>query len=72
MLLMDHEASVLSEVPTGPEGSGDTTSALPAYWELSSGLRSFDSIKSNLFDRELMRSMQEPIARYMKDEDSQR
>ena len=33
---------------------------------------SFDSVESNLFDRELKRSMQAPTARYMKDEDSQR
>ena len=50
---LDLEAAVLSKVSTRAECSGTTTSALPAYWELTLPI-------------------QAPIARYMKDEDSQR
>ena len=50
--------------------SGTTSSALPAYWELPSGMLSFDCKESSLCDRELTLPMQAPLARYMKDEDS--
>ena len=57
---LEFEAAALTHV---------ATSALPAYWELPSGML---SNKSSLFDREITHPMQAPIARYMKDEDSQR
>jgi hypothetical protein len=65
-------AAILSEVSTGAEGSGITTSALPAYRQQTSDMLSFDSVESTLF--ELMRTTRAPTARYMKakGEDSQK
>ena len=69
---LDLVAGDLSEVHLGDEGSGNTSSALPVYWELPSGTLSFNSKGSSLCDRELMLPMQAPSARFMKEEDSQR
>ena len=68
---LDLEAADLSEVHLGAEGSGNTSSALPAYWEQPPGMMSFDS-ESSLWDRELTTHMQAPVDRYMNAEESPR